>query len=58
MFKCVMSQIWLKNFFGKTKEVFQILAIIKMPGQNDAKWNFAGIWLFNVYKIYGKAYMY
>ena len=34
MFKCVMSQIWLKNFFGKTKEVFQILAIIKMM-QNE-----------------------
>ena len=34
MFKCVMSQIWLKNFFGKTEEVFQILAIIKMM-QNE-----------------------
>ena len=34
MFECVMSQIWLKNFFGKTKEVFQILAIIKMM-QNE-----------------------
>ena len=34
MFKCVMSQIWLKTFFGKTKEVLQILAIIKMM-QNE-----------------------
>ena len=29
-----MSQIWLKTFFGKTKEVLQILAIIKMM-QNE-----------------------
>ena len=54
MFKCVMSQIWWKTFFGKTKEVLQILAKIKMM-QNEI---FAGIWLCNVYEIYGKAYMY
>ena len=29
-----MSQIWLKTFIGKTKEVLQILAIIKMM-QNE-----------------------